>query len=140
MLKRLMTALTVLMFAMPLRAQEHTLNLQDAEIQVLVATVAEITGRNFIVDPRVTGKVTVISSQAMDEDQVYRVFLSILQVHGFAAVPGDDVTKIVPDITARQSGREGTGADAVVTQVMPVQSAPGGAGCRQRPAGLRPQG
>jgi general secretion pathway protein D len=122
MLKRLMTALTVLMFAMPLRAQEHTLNLQDAEIQVLVATVAEITGRNFIVDPRVTGKVTVISSQAMDEDQVYRVFLSILQVHGFAAVPGDDVTKIVPDITARQSGREGTGADAVVTQVMPVQS------------------
>jgi general secretion pathway protein D len=110
------------MLALPLRAQEHTLNLQDADIQVLVATVAEVTGRNFIVDPRVSGKVTVISSQAMDEEQVYRVFLSILQVHGFAAVPGEDVIKIVPDIAARQSGRQGSGAEAVVTQVLPVRS------------------
>jgi general secretion pathway protein D len=120
--KRLLTALTVIFLVSPLRAQEHTLNLQDAEVQVLVATVAEITGRNFIVDPRVTGKVTVISSQAMNEDQVYRVFLSILQVHGFAAVPGENVTKIVPDIAARQSAGEGAGGEAIITQVVPVQS------------------
>jgi general secretion pathway protein D len=114
--------MTLLLLALPVQAQEHTLNLQDADIQVLVATVAEVTGRNFIVDPRVTGKVTVISSQAMDEEQVYRVFLSILQVHGFAAVPGEDVIKIVPDIAARQSGRQGTGSEAVVTQVLPVRT------------------
>ncbi len=122
MRKRLITALTILWLALPLQAQEHTLNLQDAEIQALVSTVAEITGRNFIVDPRVTGKVTVISSQPMDEDQVYRVFLSILQVHGFAAVPGEEVIKIVPDITARQSAGEGAGGEAIVTRVIPVGS------------------
>ncbi len=122
MLKRLSTVILALVMTLPAVAQEHTLNLQDAEIGVLVATVAEITGRNFIVDPRVAGKVTVISSQAMDEEQVYRVFLSILQVHGFAAVPGENVIKIVPDIAARQGGSEASGTEAVVTRVIPVQS------------------
>jgi general secretion pathway protein D len=106
----------------PVQAQEHTLNLQDADIQVLIATVAEITGNSFIIDPRVTGKVTVISARQMDEQQIYRVFLSVLQVHGFAAVPSDGVIKIVPDISARQSAGSASGAEAVVTRVIPVSS------------------
>jgi general secretion pathway protein D len=118
----LLGSVLLLTAALPAQAQEHTLNLQDADIQVLIATVAEITGKSFIIDPRVTGKVTVISARAMEEDQIYRVFLSVLQVHGFAAVPSDGIVKIVPDISARQSGGTADGDEAVVTRVIPVTS------------------
>ena len=71
---------------LPAQAQEHTLNLQDADIQVLIATVAEITGKSFIIDPRVTGKVTVISARSMEEDQIYRIFLSVHEIpRGFTS-------------------------------------------------------
>ena len=66
---------------------EITLNLQNADIGALIASVAELTGKNFIVDPRVKGKVTVISSAATSKDALYDVFLSILKVHGFMAIP-----------------------------------------------------
>ena len=82
-----------------------TLNLKDADITQLINTVAEITGRNFIVDPRVKARVTVVSSVPMRQDEIYDIFLSILQVHGFAAVSGGDgITKIVPDVNAKQTG------------------------------------
>ena len=114
-----------LLLALPwqsLLAQTHTLNLKDADIEVLVATVAEITGKSFIIDPRVTGKVTVISSATMDEDQIYQVFVSILNVHGLAAVPGDGVVKIVPGVQALQSsgGAENAGSEDIVTRLIPV--------------------
>ena len=67
----------------------HTLNLKDADIQALIATVSEITGKNFIVGPNVQGKVTVVSAKPMRPDEIYDVFLSVLHVHGFAAVPSD---------------------------------------------------
>ncbi len=104
-------------------AQLHTLNLQDAEIQTLVATVSEITGRTFIIDPSVTGKVTVISSASMDEKGIYTVFLSVLEVHGLAAVDNGNVIKIVPSIKALQKGghRSGNFADELVTKVIPVK-------------------
>ena len=79
--------LLCLLWAAPLFAQTITLNLKDADINALIGTVAEVSGKNFIVDPRVKGKVTVISSRPMDAGEVYEVFLSILKVHGFAAVP-----------------------------------------------------
>jgi type II secretory pathway component GspD/PulD (secretin) len=66
-----------LVFVLPLHAETVTLNLKDADIGALISTVAEVTDRNFIVDPRVKGKVTVISTRAMDADEVYQVFLSI---------------------------------------------------------------
>lgn len=104
-------------------AQLHTLNLQDAEIQTLVATVSEITGRTFIIDPSVTGKVTVISSASMDEKGIYAAFLSVLEVHGLAAVDNGNVIKIVPSIKALQKGghRSGNFADELVTKVIPVK-------------------
>lgn len=109
-------------------AQTVTLNLKDADINALISTVAEVTGRNFIIDPRVKGKVTVVSSQPMDSDAVYAVFLSILQVHGFAAVPSGEVIKIVPDVNAKQDsiptvGDERRGAgDEMVTRVVQVDN------------------
>ena len=58
-------------FVMPSAwAQSFTLNLQDAEIQTLITTVSEVTGKNFIVDPRVKGKVTVISARPLRDDEV----------------------------------------------------------------------
>ena len=73
-----------------------TFNLKDAELQTVIATVAEFTGKNFIIDPRVKGKVTVISSKPMDANEVYQTFLSLLEVHNFSAVRVGSVIKIVP--------------------------------------------
>ncbi len=118
--------LLCLVWAAPLFAQTITLNLKDADINALIGTVAEVTGKNFIVDPRVKGKVTVISSRPMNADEVYQVFLSILKVHGFAAVPSGSVVKIVPDVTAKQEGipnataREPGSGDEMVTRVIQV--------------------
>jgi general secretion pathway protein D len=117
-----------LVCGLPVHAESVTLNLKDADISALISTVAEVTDRNFIIDPRVKGKVTVISSRPMDSDEVYQVFLSILKVHGFAAVPSGEVIKIVPDVNAKQDGiptaskgSPGRG-DEMVTRVVQVDN------------------
>ena len=96
------TVLLWLTLALSAHAETVTLNLKDADISALISTVAEVADKNFIVDPRVKGKVTVVSSRAMNADEVYQVFMSILKVHGFAAVPSGDIIKIVPDVSAKQ--------------------------------------
>lgn len=122
--------LSLMLWAGALLAQTHTLNLKNADIQALITTVAEITGKNFIVDPRVEGQVTVISSQDMTPDEVYDVFLSVLRVHGFAAVPSGSIIKIVPDASARQDSiatidtTQGYSPDDLVTQVIQVDNIP----------------
>jgi len=105
-----------------------TLNLKDADINAVISTVSEMTGKNFIVDPRVKGRVTVISSRPMEADEIYQVFLSVLSVHGFAAVPGKNVTKIVPEVNAKQDAvptisKNGKQAgDQTVTRVLQVNN------------------
>ena len=105
----------------------HTLNLKDADIQALIATVSEITGKNFIVAPNVQGKITVISARPMQPDEIYDVFLSVLRVHGFAAVPSGSMIKIEPEAMAQQDGAGSVGAaqnhaaDELVTQIVPVK-------------------
>jgi general secretion pathway protein D len=105
----------------------HTLNMKDADIQALIATVSEITGKNFIVGPNVEGKVTVVSAKPMKPDEIYDVFLSVLRVHGFAAVPAGSMIKIVPEAAAEQEGAAGIdgnrahSADELVTQIVPVK-------------------
>lgn len=120
---------TLLCCGAPATAAEQgvTLNLKDADIRAVISTISELTGKNFIVDPRVKGKVTIISSRPMDKSQVYQVFLSLLQVQGFAAVPAGGVVKIVPALNARQDSvplssveQPGRG-DEVVTRVVQVQ-------------------
>ncbi len=107
-----------------------TLNLKDADIRSFIETVAEATGRNFIVDPRVKAKVTVVSARSMNREEVYQVFLSVLQVHGYAAVQVGEIVKILPDVTAKQ-GPVTTGAgsaqatgDELVTRVVPIKNVP----------------
>nr|WP_090207044.1 type II secretion system secretin GspD [Ectothiorhodospira magna] len=80
-----------------------TLNFRDVDIQALISYVAEETGANFIVDPRVRGRVTLISGRPVSATELYDIFLSVLRVHGFAAVQADEVIKLVPDAIAKQA-------------------------------------
>lgn len=82
--------------------QEVNLNLQDVDIRVLIDTVAQVSGKNFIVDPRVKGKVSVISGASLDPEQLYDVFLSILEVHNFATVDSGNVIKVLPSNVIKQ--------------------------------------
>jgi general secretion pathway protein D len=105
-----------------------TPNYKDADIQQIIEAVGEITGKNFIIDPRVKAQVTMVSSTPMTPDAFYEAFLSILQVYGFVAVPSGGVIKILPDANARQlPGWEGAAesnrrADDIVTQVVLVNN------------------
>lgn len=104
-----------------------TLNLKDADITTLIATVSEVTGRNFVVDPRVKGKVTVLSNQSMTSTELYQTFLSVLEVHGFSAVPAGEVTKIIPQVNAKQDGGfggQGRTHESMVTKVLHVANVP----------------
>ena len=117
--------LSVLLMAGAHAQETATLNFEDAEIGAVIATVSEITGRNFIVDPRVKGKVTVLSPTPLTPDGVYEAFLSILQVHGFAAVPVGDIIKIVPEVEARQGGARAPGriaSDDIITRVIAIEN------------------
>ena len=103
-------------------------NLQDADIRAVIQTISQLTGKNFIVDPRVQGKVTIISSKPMATDEFYQVFLSMLQVLNYAAIPAGNVVKIVPAIQAKEFGgmlfsqhNPGIG-DQVVVRVVTVNN------------------
>ncbi len=105
----------------------HTLNMKDADIEALIATVSEITGKNFIIAPNVQGKVTVVSNKPMKPDELYDTFLSVLRVHGYAAIPSGNMIKIVPEAMAQQDGSGGLNGtrghepDELVTQIIPVK-------------------
>ncbi|MEJ2609624.1 MAG: type II secretion system secretin GspD [Candidatus Thiodiazotropha sp.] len=113
---------------LPSYAEQITLNLNNADIEALIKTVAETTGKNFVIDPRVKGKVTVISAHPMNRNEFYNVFLSILEVHGFSTIPSGDVIKIVPDVKAKQGGIPTTNAlgdlpgDQIVTRIIQVKN------------------
>ena len=118
----------LLLIGLPLVAQEPTItpNYREADIRQIVEAVGEVTGRNFILDPRVNAKVTMLSSTPMSPDAFYEAFLSILQVNGYIATQTGNIIKIVPDASARQySGllsTDGAAADDIVTQVIPVDN------------------
>jgi len=104
------------------------LNFQDVELPVLAKFVSEVTGRNFIIDDRVRGKVTIISPTRITPDEAYLVFQSVLQVKGFTTVPSGRFIKIVPIREARETTVP-TGARAgeeVVTRILPLRHADAG--------------
>ena len=81
-----------------------TLNFVNAEIDAVVRAVAEITGRNFVVDPRVKGMVNIVSARPVPRSLVYPTLLSALRLAGFAAVESDGIVKIVPEADAKTQG------------------------------------
>lgn len=127
---RLIVALLVLALASSAGAapQEKTwkINLKNADIQEFVSQVAAITGKTFVIDPRVKGKVTVISNASLDEHGIWELFLSVLRVHGFAAIETGEVVRIQQQTLAKQSSspldtaKEISG-EQLVTRVIPAQ-------------------
>mgnify|MGYP003342047537 FL=1 len=125
----LLVALSSLLLSASAAEDTWKINLKNADIREFISQVSTITGRSFIIDPRVKGDVTVVSSTAMDREGIYELFLSVLQVHGFAAVPSGDVVRIVQTVLAKQSGNpndfeEGLESQELVTRVIPVLNAP----------------
>lgn len=104
---------------------ERLWNLRNADINAVVEAVSTETGKNFIIDPRVQGKLTIVSSTPINADQLYQVFLSGLQVLGAAAVPAGDVIKLVPNTSAREMLSSSTDkqaqGDALMVRVVPIQ-------------------
>ena len=91
-------------FAQP-SSQTWRINLKEADIREMISQIAAITGKTFVVDPRVKNvKVTVISTADLDRHDVYELFLSVLRVHGFAAIPAGDVIKIQQQSMMKMSG------------------------------------
>lgn len=123
---QLLTAIILGILAVPCAQAQTTPNFRDADIRKIVEAVGEVTGKTFILDPRVTAKVTILSKTPMSPEAFYEAFLSILQVHGYIAITTGDVVKIIPDATARQHPNppttEGAAADDIVTQVIQVHN------------------
>lgn len=130
---------TILMFAMALtcgaaQAQQAnsratiTPNYKDADLAQITEAVSAVTGKTFIIDPRVKAQVTMLSSTPMSPEAFYQAYLSILQVHGFVAVPAGNTVKIIPDANARQvpandlPGSVSSTSDELVTQVIAVRN------------------
>ncbi|HEX3061176.1 MAG TPA: type II secretion system secretin GspD [Usitatibacter sp.] len=108
--------------------EKITVNFVNADIQSVIKAVGQQTGRNFILDPRVTGTVNIVSERPVSRDLLYQIFLSALRVQGYAAVEGDGFVKIVPEAEAKTSaGPVGEQAaripgDRIVTQVFILQN------------------
>ena len=83
-----------------------TINMRDADIKSFVSDIASLTGKSFVVDPRVKANVTVISRDDLTIEEAYEIFLSVLSVHGFTAVEQANAVKIVPASMGRQSFTE----------------------------------
>jgi len=111
-------------------ARQVTMDFRDVEIGTLVKFIGELTSKNFIVDERVKGKVTVISPTKITVEEAYKVFESILEVHGYATVPSGKVIKVLPATEARGKSITTTvgtkilpSADTMITQIIPIQYA-----------------
>ena len=117
----LLLTLTMVVFA---EESLVTLNMKNADITTFITDIGQMTGKAFIIDPRVKGRVTIVSQHPMTQEEVYHVFISTLNVHGFTAVKANGVTKIVPianvkkDVMKIASGRKPGHGDEYVTRVL----------------------
>lgn len=128
--------LCILFLAVPqIRAQSPdkssdavTFDFDAVDIRSFIKIVSELTGRNYVVDPAVTGKITVTSPQPVPLDAVDDVFQSVLNVYGFVAVSQNDIVTIVPSVRAKEGGELAKAgvrfeSDAYVTRIFRLQRA-----------------
>jgi general secretion pathway protein D len=97
------------------------INFRDADIRSVIESVAEITGKSFVLDPRVKGKVTIIAPEAIDAELLYSAALSSLQVQGFQAVDDGVVTRILPFNQAFTFSGGTSGNNQLITKVIKIQ-------------------
>jgi general secretion pathway protein D len=107
-----------------------SIDFNQVDISVLIKFISELTGKNFVIDQRVKGQVTIISPSRISVDEAYKVFESVLEVHGFATVETGRLIKIIPSPDARTKNIEtrtrasgDSNGDQVVTQLMPLRYA-----------------
>ncbi|MEE9567644.1 MAG: secretin N-terminal domain-containing protein, partial [Desulfobacteria bacterium] len=107
-----------------------TIDFDNVDIALFIKFISELTGKNFVVDKAVRGKVTIISPTKISVGEAYKVFSSVLEVHGFATVPAGSVIKIVPAVAARSKSIETRireeaidPEDKIVTQLIPLEYA-----------------
>jgi len=125
----LFAAVLALLLAAPATlAQDFTVNLKETDIQELIKFVAEATGTTIVVDPSVKGKVKVVSSKPVSKDELYELFLSILEVHGYTAVRSGGVIRVIQNKDARSApvqvrdGHSGRASDEYVTEVIKLDN------------------
>lgn len=105
-----------------------TPNYKDADLGQIIQAVGEVTGKNFIIDPRVNAKVTMVSATPMSPAAFYEAFLAVLQVYGYVAVPSGKVIKIVPNTDLRQlpandlPNNVSSTSDEIVTQIVTLKN------------------
>ena len=96
--------------------------MRDADIRAFISDISSLTGKTFIVDPRINAKVTIISREDLSIEEAYEVMLSVLAVHGYSAIEQDNATKIVPEITGRRAfnsfSRPNSPSDKLVTDII----------------------
>ena len=120
--------LTFLALGEPTDSQESdaqiTPNYRDVDLRQIIEAVGYVTGRNFLVDPRVTGQVTFLANSPMSPDAFYDAFLATLAVHGFIALEAGEVIRIVPDANARlhPAASEEQDGDHLVTRTLQVEN------------------
>ena len=102
-----------------------TIDFDNVDLLLFIKFISEVTGKNFIVDRKVKGNVTIISPTKISVDEAYRVFESVLEVHGFTTIEAGEIVKIVPSTVARGKNIETrlreeaiTPEDRVVTQLI----------------------
>jgi general secretion pathway protein D len=107
-----------------------SIDFNNVDINVFIKFISELTGQNFVIDQRVKGKVTIISPAKISVTEAYKVFQSVLEVHGFTTVKAGEVTKILPAPDARSKSietriREGalSPQDRIITQLIPLRFA-----------------
>lgn len=131
MIRQLAIQLLVLLFCGSIctaafAADKVNLDFQDVELTKLIQVISEMTGRNFIYDDKVRGKVTIISPQPMSVNEAYHVFLTVLNVKGFTVVPSGTVNKIVPASSARENTlptmENKKHGEQYVTRLIPLQN------------------
>lgn len=121
----------LLALSMPASAQQReetiSLNFQNAEIDAVIHAVGEITGQNFLIDPRVKGKLNIVTNTPVPRALSYQILLSALRLQGFTAVEGEGVVKIVPEADAKQHAapvgtrQVSARGDRLVTQVFALR-------------------
>lgn len=109
--------------------QTWKVNLKDANIKAFISQVANITGYSFVIDPRVKGKVTIVSDTSMSKKEVYEMFQSVLSVHGYAAIPAGGIIKVVQQNSSKQEGGMPIGlrnkkSEQLITQVIQIKDTP----------------
>ena len=107
-----------------------SIDFNDVDINVFIKFISELTGKNFVVDQRVKGKVTIISPEKISLKEAYKVFESVLEVHGYTTVKTDKIIKIIPSLDARSKNIEtrlkeelASPEDKIVTQLIPLEYA-----------------